>query len=83
MRKRRSFGPRCLEQPFRDVEDEGIGAIANRVHLELESGGIGVEHQLLELLRRMHEQSARRRVVGVGLEERRRARAHRAIGEDT
>ena len=37
-----------------DVEHHRVRAVADRVHHELEAGGVGVEHRLLELLRR-HE----------------------------
>ena len=49
---------------------------------ELETGAVGVEHGLLERGRFLDEQTAGRRVVRIRLEERRRPRTHRPVGEE-
>src|SRR5262245_17199564 len=44
---------------LQNVQHDGIGAIANRVHDQLKAGGVGLGHRLLERFRRLDEQPAR------------------------
>ena len=66
----------------RSVEHDRVRAIADRVDDELKAGGVGVEDRLLQRGRRLEQEPARGGIVGIRLEERGRARAHRPIREE-
>ena len=69
-------------QPFECIEDDGIGAVANGVHDDLEARGIGREDASCSVPRRVQQETRCRRIVGVRLEERRRSRAHRPVRKE-
>ena len=64
------------------VEDEGVGAVPDRVDRELEVRRVGPADEPRQLLWRMEQESRRRGVRGEGLVEGGRGRADRAVGKD-
>ena len=81
MRKRGSFAAGCSrEGRLVGVEDDPVGAVADRVGADLEAVGEGEARGLQDPLGRRHEEARVAGVVRVRLEERGAARAERAVG---
>ena len=84
MRKRRSRGPFCFVDALVDVEELRVGAVADRVDLDLEAGLVGARDPLLDLRERDRLGGVDARVAGLvaeGLEHHGRAGPERAVHE--
>ena len=64
-----------------DVEQGGVGAVADRVHHHVQAGRIGAADPGVEIVRRVDEEAAVLRRVGERLVERRGVRTERAVDE--
>src|SRR5262249_61042253 len=74
----RRAGQRALER----IEDERVGAIADRVHAHLEAPTERLEGQPLHLGAVHQHEAGVARIVAVGLVQRGAARAERAVGHE-
>ena len=75
-------GSRSVMEALEDVEDERVGAIADRVDDGLLAAGENVANQLFELVWIVDQKTSRAGIVGVRLEERRGAGPHRPVGKE-
>ena len=80
MRKRWSAVGHGLERLLVRVEHDAVAAIADGVRVHLEAGLQRALGHVLDVLGRRDEQPVVLRVVAVRIEQRRAARAERAVG---